>query len=256
MSDLLGATVDARWLLVGVTVFAAGFMRGFIGFGAALVSVPIMSLVIGPQVAVAVVNLMGVPALMQLLPEAVRGSEHRFVGPMCLTAFFVTPIGTWLLVAADPAVMKIAISVLVLVMVGFLGAGWMPKKEVPRAGLMTAGVVSGLIQGIAGMGGPPVVGLALSRPGTPQQQRANVLALMSGVSLSSVLPMYFFGLFTQQALLLSLALFPLYSGATWLGSRHFHRGGAAYYRRAALTILACVGVGALLSALRGYFVGQ
>lgn len=256
MSNILGATVDVRWLIVAAAVATAGFMRGFVGFGAALVSVPVMSLVIGPKLAVAVVNLMGLPALMQLMPEAYRGSEHRFVAPMCMTVFFITPIGTWLLVVADPAIMKIAISLLVLLMVGFLATGWTPKADVPRSGLVTAGVLAGLIQGIAGMGGPPVVGLALSRPGTPQQQRANVLALISAVSLSSIVPMYLFGLFTQRALLLSLFLFPVYSGATWLGSRYFARGGAAYYRRAALTILACVGVGALLGAIRGYLAGH
>src|SRR5262245_63830150 len=101
----------------------AGLLRGFVGFGAALISVPVFSLMLGPHAAIPVNAVMGLPAVFQLLPEAIRRAERPIVLPICLATFIATPIGTWALVAADPALMTVAISALVLVMVAVLARG-------------------------------------------------------------------------------------------------------------------------------------
>ncbi len=252
MWELIGVKPDAWLGLVAAAVLLAGFLRGFVGFGAALISVPVLSLILGPHAAIAVSNVMGLPAVVQLLPEAIRRAERPVVLPICLAIFLATPVGTWLLVIADPAVMKIAISGVVLVMVAILASGWRLKGDVGTAKLLTAGLVGGLVQGAAGVGGPPVVAVALSRPGPAVQQRANVLALMTAISLSSILPLLYYGLFTRQTVIVGLLLVPLYSGATALGSRYFALGGQAYYRRAALAVLAVIAVATLAGSVWSY----
>ncbi|MFM9939413.1 MAG: sulfite exporter TauE/SafE family protein [Hyphomicrobiaceae bacterium] len=252
MWELIGVKPDAWLALVAAAVLLAGFLRGFVGFGAALISVPVLSLILGPHAAIAVSNVMGLPAVVQLLPEAIRRAERPVVLPICLAIFLATPIGTWLLVIADPGVMKIAISGVVLVMVAILASGWRLKGEVGMAKLLTAGLVGGLVQGAAGVGGPPVVAVALSRPGPAVQQRANVLALMTAISLSSIVPLLYYGLFTRQTVIIGLILVPLYSGATALGSRYFALGGQAHYRRAALATLAVIAVATLIGSVWSY----
>src|SRR5215472_14543285 len=124
VSELLGVPIDARLAIVLIAVTIAGLLRGFVGFGAALISVPVFSLVLGPHAAIAINNVMGMPAVFQLLPEAVRRAERGFVLPICAAIFAAAPIGTWALVSADPRVMTVAISTLVLFMVAFLASGW------------------------------------------------------------------------------------------------------------------------------------
>src|SRR5262245_50096168 len=132
--------------------------------------------------------MLGLPAVFQLLPEAIRRAERPFVLPICIATFLAAPIGTWALVAADPALMTVAISALVLLMVGILASGWRLTGRIGMGKLIAAGVAGGLVQGVAGVGGPPVVAVALSRPGEASQERANVLALMTAVTLSALLP--------------------------------------------------------------------
>src|SRR5262245_40398023 len=189
VSELLGVAIDARLVVVVIAVMIAGLLRGFVGFGAALISVPVFSLVLGPHAAIAVNNVMGLPAVFQLLPEAVRRAERPVVLPICIATFLATPIGTWALVATDPALMTIAISALVLFMVAILGSGWRLRGRIGMGKLIAAGIAGGLVQGVAGVGGPPVVAVALSRPGAASQQRANVPALTTAVPLSSNLPL-------------------------------------------------------------------
>src|SRR5581483_2316311 len=255
VSDLLGIPIDARLAVILVAVTIAGMLRGFVGFGAALISVPVISLVLGPHAAIAVNSVMGLPAVFQLLPEAVRRAERPFVVPVCLATFIAAPIGTWTLVAADPALMTVAISTLVLLMVAVLASGWRLRGHIGLEKLLLAGIAGGLVQGIAGVGGPPVVAVALSRPGEASQQRANVLALMTAVALSSILPMLYHGLFTRQTVVIGLLLIPLYSAATALGARYFALGGQRHYRRTALATLAAVGIASLIASLRNYVLG-
>ena len=255
VSKLLGVPVDGRLVVVLIAVTIAGLLRGFVGFGAALISVPVFSLMLGPHAAIAVNILMGLPSVFQLLPEAIRRAERPVVLPICLATFAAAPIGTWALVAADPAFMKVAISALVLLMVAILASGWRLRGRIGMGKLVAAGVAGGLLQGVAGVGGPPVVAVALSRPGEASQQRANVLAVMTAVALSSIIPLLYFGLFTRQTVVISLVLIPIYSAAIALGARYFALGGQRHYRRAALATLAAIAIATLIASLRSYLKG-
>jgi len=255
VSKLLAVPIDGRLAVVFIVVMVAGLLRGFVGFGAALISVPVFSLVLGPHAAIAVNNVMGLPAVFLLLPEAVRRAERAVVLPICTAIFAAAPIGTWALVSIDPAIMSVAISTLVLLMVAFLASGWRLRGRIGVGKLIAAGVAGGFVQGVAGVGGPPVVAVALSRPGDASQQRANVLALMTAVSLSSILPLLYHGLFTRQTVIIGLVLIPFYSAATALGARYFTLGGQRHYRRAALATLATIGMATLVASLRNYLKG-
>lgn len=58
---------------------------------------------------------------------------------------------------------------------------------------------------------------------------------MTAVSLSSILPLLYYGLFTRQTVVIGLVLIPFYSAATALGARYFAFGGHRHYRRAAIS---------------------
>ena len=179
LNDLIGqvmfVTLAPVGLLAIATVLVAGFVRGFVGFGSSLIIVMVLSIVVGPPAAVGIAGLSGLAPVMQLLPNAVRYSERSFVGPFGLSTFIAAPIGTSVLVAADPAIMKIIISLFVLVMVVMLYREWRPRGAEKPGFLMLAGLASGIVQGASGVGGPPAVAIALSREGTAQTQRANVI---------------------------------------------------------------------------------
>ena len=241
-TDLLaGVPLDWRFALIAAAVLLGGFLRGFVGFGAALVSVPVISLVVGPRLAIPIATVMGLPSVVQLLPDAVRHSERSIVLPMALAIFAATPVGTWILVSVDQAVMKMVISAAVVLLVAFLSLGWRLGEKVGHGVLLLAGAIGGLVQGVAGIGGPPVVAVALARAGPPERQRGNVLAVMTAIVLSSLPPLYAYGLFTREAILVGLMLLPLYAVATWVGSRYFSTGGSQHYRRAAMAMLAVIG---------------
>ena len=247
--------VDDRFVLIAFAVALGGFLRGFVGFGAALASVPVISLVFGPQLALPIVTIMGLPSVVQLLPDAVRNCEPPIVIPISIAIFIGVPLGTWVLVSVDPDLMKIFIALLVLLMVGALALGWKLDQQVHASKLLLSGLVGGLVQGAAGIGGPPVVAIALSRAGSPERQRGNVLAVMTVIALCSLLSLYYFGLVTAQAVRIGLTLLPIYLAFSWIGSRYFSSGGRNYFRSAALAMLALISVTSLVVASWNYLGG-
>jgi uncharacterized membrane protein YfcA len=242
IAHFVSVAVSSAGLLAIATVLIAGFLRGFVGFGSSLIIVMVLSVVVGPPAAVGVAGLSGIAPVAQLLPNAIRYSERSFVVPFGLFTFLAAPIGTWMLVAADPNFMKIVISLFVLVMVVMLYRDWRPRHARKPGFLMLAGAVSGLIQGGSGVGGPPAVAIALSRDGTAQTQRANVIGATTALTLCGLPPLWYNGVFTWQVIVLSLVSVPFYMFGTWLGARAFGQHGSRYFRNAALLSLAVVGV--------------
>jgi uncharacterized membrane protein YfcA len=253
--DIWGVPLDGRLMVAIAAVLVGGFLRGFVGFGAALVIVPVLSLAYGPLVAIPALTVIGIPTLVQLLPDAIRHSERRIVVPMSAAILLSAPLGTWVLVSVAPALMKMVISALVIGLVGMLARGWKLDGDVGRPVLILAGAAGGLVQGVAGVGGPPVVAIALSRPGSPTEQRGNVLALMTAISLASLAPLSFFGLFTREAVVLGLVLLPVYGAAILVGSRYFSGGGKRHFRHAAIGLLLVIGVITFAIALTNYVSG-
>jgi uncharacterized membrane protein YfcA len=253
--DIWGVPLDGRLMVAIAAVLVGGFLRGFVGFGAALVIVPVLSLAYGPLVAIPALTVIGIPTLVQLLPDAIRHSERRIVVPMSAAILLSAPLGTWVLVSVAPALMKMVISALVIGLVGMLARGWKLDGDVGRPVLILAGAAGGLVQGVAGVGGPPVVAIALSRPGSPTEQRGNVLALMTAISLASLAPLSFFGLFTREAVVLGLVLLPVYGAAILVGSRYFSGGGKRHFRHAAIGLLLVIGVTTFAIALTNYVSG-
>ena len=73
-------------VIVFATMVLAGFMRGFIGFGSALIIIMVLSAIFSPVVAVAISCLTGLPTVIQLVPTTIRHSEHAFVLPFAIPA--------------------------------------------------------------------------------------------------------------------------------------------------------------------------
>lgn len=219
-----------------------GLIRGFVGFGGALVIILVASATLGPLMALPVAALSGLPATAQLLPSAFRHAEAGFVLPFGGTSFVSAPLGTLVLVSVEPAIMKVAISVFVLAMVYLLARGWQPRFRLDALTLSAAGAVTGLIQGAAGVGGPPSVATALARGGTPERQRGNVIGVVTALALCALAPLFWHGLVTKAVVVISLMVVPVYSGATWLGAQLFDESKQRYFRAAALATLAVTGI--------------
>ena len=242
-------------LIVGATIIG-GFLRGFVGFGGALALVPALALALGPRVAVAVASFVGLPAVVQLLPQAVRHADRRRIGPVAVAILCGAPLGSLILTRVDPRLMTAAIGILVMLMA--LATWRAPSRRLAESAWLNivAGGVSGMLQGAAGIGGPPSVAVRMAQGGEPRQLRADVLAVTAAIALAGAASHWWFGLLTLEAGGIALLLLPFFVGFTWVGSRFFHRGGDRHFRVAALSVLLVIGLAAVAGSVKPLLLGR
>ncbi|MEM1384116.1 MAG: sulfite exporter TauE/SafE family protein [Pseudomonadota bacterium] len=229
-------------------VLLGGFVRGLVGFGSALAMVPVLALVFGPRAAVAMHAIIEIPVILSLLPTAVRDAERRTVAPMLLALLLTTPVGALVLSQTDPGWMRVAISVVVLLMVLILSLQGRFNLFVGRIGTYGAGGIGGFVQGATGLGGPPVVAALLARGDLAATARGNVITVMSSMIALTVLLFAAYGLVTREVLVLGTLAAPFCLLGSLLGARAFRLLKSGLFRPIVLAVLS-------VSALASLFAG-
>ena len=128
---------------VGAAVLA-GALRGFSGFGSALVLAPTISALYGPRTAVPVALLLELLLSVPFVPPALRLVDRRRVAILCAAALVAIPAGAALLVAVDEDALRVAICAMVLVAAAVIGLGWRYHGRPSAAATAVTGGLSGL----------------------------------------------------------------------------------------------------------------
>jgi uncharacterized membrane protein YfcA len=142
--------------VVASALLLGSFLNSLVGFGFALVTVPLMAVAVGPKEAVvlsAVYGLLsnGGVALRHRADVVVPVVRRLFVGSLA-----GMPVGLAVLVVLPPEPLQVAISVTVLVSVVVLARGWVIEDPHPAVDV-GAGLCSGVLNTSVGVSGPPVV---------------------------------------------------------------------------------------------------
>ncbi len=238
---------DLDLLAAAIAALIGGWILGFTGFGAALVMTPAFTLLWDAPIAVPTCLLLLVFASAQLFLPAMRECEPKSTALMSAAACLMIPLGSYALVVADRLVMQRAIGVIVLVLVAVLATGYRYRGRRPPALTAGVGVVSGVLNGATGMGGPPVIFYLLSGPDGAARNRANLLAFYAIVNAVSLAALAVAGLLTWTILGRAALMTPIYVVGVWLGARYFGRSNEAGYRRWALGILFAIAIATLVA---------
>lgn len=240
--DLPAAGIELSLKLVAlvVIVYLAGIIRGFAGFGSALLVVPALSVLFGPVQAVVIEVLVEIPISLGLLPTVIREAERRTVVPMLLMFVVFVPVGALLLTVTDPQIIRILISVFVLAMVLVL---WQQRKMaamLSSRATLGVGAVAGVAQGLTGMAGPLFVTALMARGEAPALTRANIIALAGGLIAISAVSFWIFGLIHPGTLAYAALATPAILAGVWTGSWAFRKLSHWNIRAMILVFLAAI----------------
>src|SRR3954463_7031234 len=145
----------ATLAFLAATALTAGLARGFSGFGAALIFIPLASSVIDPRIAAALLLIVDIVMAAPLFPRAWSVADRGDIGTMLLGTLIGIPAGTFVLTRTDAIAIRWMIAGLVLAMLTLLISGWRYHGR-PAAPVSTGvGLVAGFFSGIAQVGGPP-----------------------------------------------------------------------------------------------------
>ena len=235
-------------IIIWIAVFIAGIIRGYSGFGFAMVAVTSMSLVLPPAQVVPIVLILEVFASIRLIPQVWRKIDWYSLRWLLTGSLFAIPAGVYFLATIPAEPMRIFISALVLIAAILLLTGWAWRRMPGRPLILTTGLACGLLNGAAAIGGPPVILFYLSSPAGVAVSRASIIAYFLGIDVISLVVASIQGLTTLETLRLTImALLPLLGGIH-LGSRLFKNINESAFRQHVLILLIIL---ALIGLLKG-----
>ena len=240
----LGVTGPGLALLVGVALLA-GLVRGFSGFGTALVYIPLASLVLPPIWVLVTMTVMDLFGPLPNLPRAVRdGRPRQVLGLLAAAAVALLP-GLWALDRLDEHAFRWLVAALCLGTVALMAGGWRWHGRMSPPVTLASGLASGFLGGVAGLAGPPVILTYMSAPLPAAVIRANILMYLVAWDVLFAMTLWAQGRLSSGPLLLGAVLILPYLGANVAGAAMFRPGRDRLYRAAAYVII----TGAALLAL-------
>jgi len=238
LTVFFAVVTDARFPFALTISILAGLVRGFSGFGSALIYIPLIGALYGPQTAAASFVVIDLAVGAFFVPRVAHEADFRQIAPLAISAILSAQFGALILLYADPTALRWAISALVGIVVAVLASGWRYHGRPILPVTIAVGLLAGLLGGAVQISGPPVIIYWLGSPVSAAIVRANFIVYFTIFSASAVVTYALRGLLPPDVLMLAVLLGPLQIITMALGGRLFHLASEKTYRRVAYGVVA------------------
>jgi uncharacterized membrane protein YfcA len=243
---------DPTTLYVLAVLFLATLIRSTLGFGEALVAVPLLVLRIPVAVAAPLAVVVSVIVAAVIVVQDHRKIEFRPAAALIAAALPGIPLGLLLLLyVSDPVVKAILGGVIVaFAAYALIARDRLHLRRDHRAALLACGFVSGVLGGAYGMNGPPLAVYGALRRWSPQHFRATLQAYFLPASLAGLVGYVAAGLWSPTVTRLTLWSLPGVAAAIVLGRALNHRLRGDRFFRAVYVGLLLIGLVLLAQSWR------
>jgi uncharacterized membrane protein YfcA len=232
----------ASALPVLAILFLSAFARSMLGFGNALIAMPLLALVVSVQLASPLVALANFATSLTMLLTSRRSIDFRAAWRLLIASLVGMPIGLLFLKTAHESTVKTILGFL-LVLIGAynLIAPKLPKLQSDRPAY-AFGLVAGILGGAYNTNGPPVVIYGTLRGWSPQSFRATLQCVFFPTNLMILVGHGLTGLWTPTVLRLFAFGLPLMLLAIYVGGRLNRLVPRGQFNRVVYAFLAVIGL--------------
>jgi hypothetical protein len=221
-----------QFLIACLILAGAEAIYVLLGFGAGMVAVGLLALVV-PELrdVVVILLLVNLPAEAWVVASSWRRISWRGVLLVMAGVAAGIPLGSWLLSTADLGLLLTLLGVVLAVAgVVFLLTPNRPLRPVPVWTAPPVGLLSGVLTGLFGTGGPPLIFYSQLKGDDKATFRASLMAVFLLMTVVRIPSYAVFGLITAPRIWSSLALVPAAMLGAFLGNRIHLRIDEATFR--------------------------
>lgn len=246
MIDTLFVILDEgvfAYLVLGAVL--AGLVRGFSGFGTAMVFIPIAGQVLSPVATLIVLLVMDLIGPLPNIPRAIRDGKLPDLLRLITGALIGAPIGVYFLnlMSADTFSFLGAVFSLCLLLLLIYGVRY--KGTLNQGLIFFTGTIGGLSGGAFGIPGPPVIMLYMASSLPVSVIRANNTLFLILIDILLFLIFWLKGMLIFNFIIVGLIIAIPYLVFCVVGAKLFNPSREKLYRIAAYTIIFFSAISAL-----------
>lgn len=237
-------------LILALILFSAGLLQGLAGFGAALLAMPLLVLVLDVKEAVTLTLLSTLIINLFLSVQLKSHLDWRKILPLVVGCVPGVYLGVTLLAKADPALIKCSLGVLITSYALYCLGGRLSQKPISKGWGYVAGFATGTINGAFSAGGPPTIIYTTLTGWKKDEIKATLSCFFLFTTSLAVIGHFFKGLATPHVLrLYSLTALPVLAGV-FLGTIFYKRLKSRAYLTMVYYLLIGLGLMMIVSGLR------
>jgi uncharacterized protein len=237
--------MPAHWVTIQIVLvlFLATLVRSALGFGEALIAVPLLALVMPIEVAAPTAVLVSITVAFIIVIQDWRRIHLISALWLVVPTFLGIPVGLFLLKTLPEPIVEAILSVIVMAFSVYSLASRRNHelKDDRLAGLF--GFTAGVLGGAYGMNGPPLAIYGSMRRWSAEHFRATLQAYFLPASLAGMAGYWFGGLWTPAVNRFYLISLPGVMVAIFLGraiNRRMQNRRFIYYVHIALTVIGAI----------------
>lgn len=232
-------------ILSGI-VLLAGIVRGFSGFALSAVVMAAAVLVLPPVALIPICWWLEMVASALMFKGGWQEADRSIVFGLVAGSTIGVPFGLWLTTSISVDQSKL----IVLVIIVALAAIQLAKIRIPflatKAGLYGAGLLAGVVTGLAHVGGMMIALYVLSQDAPAAKMRAALVLFLLFSALTSLTTFLWFGIMNNTSIARGLVLAVPAAFGVIVGQKLFTPRLAPYYRPFCLTLLCALAGAALI----------
>jgi len=185
--------VEQIWFVIPIVMFAA-VVRGFSGFGFAVIAVVGLNFFFEPQQSVAIVLSLDLICSIKLFKQARKQADLATLKRLIIGSLLGIPIGYSFLVMVPAEVLKLMICLAILGLALLLFSDFRPFNAQRKSTKIGFGLASGAGTASASIGGPMIVYYMLSSNLSTSSQRATMILFFIASEMLTVVSLIAGGL--------------------------------------------------------------
>ena len=223
------------WL--ALTIGVAGLVRGFTGFGTALIFVPVANRFLPPQDVIVLITLLGAVSTAALVPRAWVRGDRAEVGLLILAALPTVPFGLWVMTQLPQDTTRWIIAAIATITLAAIVSGRRYRGGLGTPGVLGVGAAAGLVGGMTGLTGPVVIMVYLASQRGADSVRSNTILFLAGLD-GVIFANLLLGGLANLSLIWTAAVLSLpYLATTLVGQALFDPARERLYRGAAYAVI-------------------
>lgn len=233
-------------LAVAAVAFGAGLIRGFTGFGGPAFILAILTLFFTPVSIVSKIVVVDFLANVYLFKACFKEINWRTTATMVVPTVLAMPLGHWLLLELEPALVKRAMALIIAAACILMLVGFRYKHPMTTGWLILIGICSGIVFGGSYIALVAVVFILLG-PYDKNAGRTLIVAWSFFTVLGFALIAAVSGTTGVDDLVIAAPGAATYLLGSWLGSHGFRNSSEKLFRRVAISTLLVLSVFNILS---------